>query len=134
MGFRTGVLALGFVLWVQPAGAAPADPVDTLVADLESAVTDLETAQEEVAGLKARLAALESVSADHLAELEAQETLLEEFSASVKALADHDRVSLGLAQDLKRQLDTERQTSRWLWPVAGAALAAAVVEGILLWK
>jgi DNA repair ATPase RecN len=131
------VLVLGGVLLLAPWGTLAADPVDQLdsvVNDLQTVVSDLDTAQTQVADLRSRLTALEALSSDHLADLKAQETLLDEFRASVAALEDHDRASLALAQGLRHQLDTERALNQWLLPAAGIALAAAVVEGFFLWK
>ncbi len=47
-------------------------------------------------------------------------------------LEAHDRASVNLASNLTGQLQAERRLSAWLWPVAGAAVAVALVEGVVL--
>ena len=114
---------------------APADRLDAVAGELEAIVDDLETAQAQTGDLRARLADLETLSAEHRSALADQDRLLAEYRASVSALDAHDRASLAWAQDLRGQLESERKLTGWLWPVAGVAVAVALVEGLALgWK
>jgi septal ring factor EnvC (AmiA/AmiB activator) len=126
------VLVLGLP-WGLAAQAA--DKLDAVAGELESILTDLESAQAQTADLRGRLADLETLTAEHRATLADQDRRLAEYQASVQALEAHDKASLAVARDLQAQLETERLMGRWLWPVAAVAIAAAVVEGVVLgWR
>ena len=126
----------GFLLLVVflPLATAqtPADRLDTVAGELEGIVADLEASQAQAAELRKRLAELEVLSVEHRAALEDQARLLADYQDSVAALEAHDRTSLAVAQDLRGQLETERRLNAWLWPVAGVAVAVAVVEALAL--
>jgi septal ring factor EnvC (AmiA/AmiB activator) len=126
-----GVLLVAFSFSLS----AQTDRLDAVTDELEGIVGDLETAQTQTADLRGRLADLEILSAEHSAALADQDRLLAEYRESVAALEAHDRASLSLAQDLRGQLESERRLTGWLWPVAGVAVAVALVEGLALgWK
>jgi len=128
--------ALALLVAAAPLGAqSAADRLDTVAEDLEGIVLDLEASQAQTAELRARLSELETLSAEHRTALGAQDRLLAGYRASVDALEAHDRASLTVALELRQQLESERRLSGWLWPVAGAAIALAVLEGVALgWR
>ena len=128
------VFALLTVLGASPL-AAQVDRLDAVALELEAIVGDLESTQAQTTILRQRLNDLEALASDHLSTLAEQGRLLGQYQDSVAALQAHDRESLDLAQDLRAQLERERSLTAWLWPLAGAALAAAVVEGLALgWR
>ena len=128
------VFALLTVLGASPL-AAQVDRLDAVALELEAIVGDLESTQAQTTILRQRLNDLEALASDHLSTLAEQDRLLGQYQDSVAALQAHDRESLDLAQDLRAQLERERSLTAWLWPLAGAALAAAVVEGLALgWR
>ena len=98
--FGCALLLTGFL--GIPAYADPADRLDTAVDDLQAVVADLENAQTLATELRDRLTALEADAAGHLADLRAQEALLDQFKASVADLEAHDKASLTLARDLRK--------------------------------
>jgi len=124
-------LALLTILCAPPL-AAQVDRLDAVALELEGIVHDLETTQNQTSGLRQRLTDLEALTADHQTALAEQDRLLGQYRVTVAALQAHDRESLNLAQNLRAQLERERNLTGWLWPVAGIALAAAVVEGLAL--
>ena len=133
---RPITFSLFLILSAHPLVAqTPADRLDAVADELEAIVVDLEASQALTAGLRVRLSDLESLSVEHQAALADQDRLLAEFRGSVAALEAHDRASLTVAQDLRGQLETERRLTGWLVPLAGAAVAVAVVEAAVLgWK
>jgi len=127
------------VLWVVlilvclPVGAeSAARQLDGISQNLEAIVADLESSQAQVSELRGRLEALEALSSQHQEGLRSQGRLLADYQAAVVALEAHDRASLALSEDLRRQLESERRASLLPWTVAGVALMVAVVEGVVL--
>jgi len=126
------IILLILIMTTFPLSAQTAPRLDSVTNELESIVADLEVSQAQSKELWTRLAQLETLSAEHQATLAAQDKLLNEYHASVKALEAHDQASLNLASSLKDQLETERRLNSWLWPAVGVAVAAAIVEGLAL--
>ena len=108
------------------------DRLDSVANELDSLVVDLETSQDQATELHTRLASLEALSAEHEAALRAQDRLLSDYRTSVAALEAHDRESLSIAGALRDQLRSQHALNGWLVPLAGVAVAVAVLEGLAL--
>ena len=94
-----GLLSMLLAGLVALASAEPADQLDAVAIELEAIVTDLESGQAQTAELKSRLEGLQLLSEDHLSTLHDQEAQLKAYQATVHSLEDHDRASLGLADN-----------------------------------
>lgn len=117
------IFAVLCFLAVAPlAGAeAPADTLDRAVQSLESLEADWQTIGAETADLRQHLADLEALAQAH-------EKSLAAYSETVAQLEAHDQASLALAQDLRRQLNLERQWAGWLAPTAVGLGLVVVAE------
>lgn len=125
-------LLLLICLLAAPCGAAPTDRLDAVADELDRIVADLEAAQSQTAELRGQLAAVEALSEDHQRLLRDQAALERRYEQTVADLEAHDQAALSLAEDLRRQLESERRLTGWVLPAAGVVLAAALVEGWLL--
>jgi len=123
-----GLLALA--AWATPEPGA--DSLDQAADELDAIATQLDDAQAQARSLKAKLAELDALAADHRQSLEHQAELQAQYDQTVAALEAHDRAALDLAADLKAQLATERRLTAWRVPLAATAVCAAAVEGWLL--
>jgi hypothetical protein len=127
------------VAWADPGPGSTPNPVaghldrvaDDLD-DLDDLAAELAAAQAQTEALRARLAGVEDLTAEHQAALDAQAELLARYNRAVADLEAHDRASLALAEDLKRQLDAERSLVAWALPAGVVLVGVVVVEGWFL--
>ena len=127
-----GILVALATMLINPSWANPVDQLDAVAVELEAIVAELEANQAQAAELKARLVGLQALSEEHQTTLRSQETLLAEYRNTVKALEAHDRATTELAQMWKARWEAEKALSGWVVPLAGVAVAVAIVEALVL--